>query len=332
MWGGTGRRPSEAAQIAPEERCRENAARSGWARRGQRSKGILLAAAGLRAEPRAPPTAAAPRWRSGEGEPRLPAGLRGFSPALLPRPERRGFGCPLRQKQKPLRGAESGRRGGRRGGFNLCPFSPPPELDAGRGSPRASRGPPHAEGDSAARPASAFKSVTMRSNRCPIKKRGSEVSPPSPYIERVTTATSSLSLTGFLDQIKKYFLKAARGKRGKERLRTERLEAAKRPRIGSAGAAGWVRVGAGGCGRAATLTGGRLRSSRGALACGRGAGGGGEGLGLTEGTGKRRFKGSGGSPNPELSSPVSIQSGFAVGINIPDRRQLPAIKGRPDQR
>lgn len=65
-----------------------------------------------RAELRAHPTVAAIRCQSAEGQPRLPAGLGDFTPALLARTERLVFRCLSRQNQKPLRRVESEWRAG----------------------------------------------------------------------------------------------------------------------------------------------------------------------------------------------------------------------------
>lgn len=76
--------------------------------------------------------------------------------------------------------------------------------------PALPKGFPTSEVAAAARLASALKEVTVSSNGCPVKERGRKASAPSPYIKQATTATFPLSLIGFLDQIKNYFLKAKR--------------------------------------------------------------------------------------------------------------------------
>lgn len=64
----------------------------------------------------------------------------------------------------------------------MCPFSQPPELDTRRGVIPAPKGLPVPKVDSEARPASAAKSVTMSSNRCPIKRVGERFLP-FPYVK-----------------------------------------------------------------------------------------------------------------------------------------------------
>lgn len=146
-WGGT---PSEPERIAPERRCRENAARSGSATRGRGSKGILLSPAGLRAKGC---SALIPRWRlhacgsAGGGQPKASWRLGVFHPPpLLACPGRWGFRVPFKTNPKAFTRCGKRVAGGKQSksepASKLCPFSQPPELDA----PCASHRPSHAEG------------------------------------------------------------------------------------------------------------------------------------------------------------------------------------------
>lgn len=57
------------------------------------------------------------------------------------------------------------------------------QAEASSRHPALPKGLPLLKVDSTARPASAFKLITVLSNQCPIIKRGREVSPTSPSIK-----------------------------------------------------------------------------------------------------------------------------------------------------
>lgn len=118
-----GGKPSEEAQIAPERHCREDTARSGSAKRSQRSKGISLCSCRTPrnrrpAERRAAQgSALIPRWQLHGVEARRASPgfcrLGSFHPRS-PRLFRvGGFQMPFKTKQ-PLHGVESVWRVGRR--------------------------------------------------------------------------------------------------------------------------------------------------------------------------------------------------------------------------
>lgn len=186
--GGVGRDTFRARANCPRETLpgKRSSIRIGNARPGQQRDSPFSRRAPRKRLLRAHPTVAATRlWKRGGGwgggSPRRPGGLGDFTPRRSSLVPGGGvFGCLLRRTQKLLRGVESEWRVGSKAKASRLQSSARSPSPRSWMHPALPTGLPTLRADSAARPASAFPFVAMSSDRCPVKKRGREVSSPTP--------------------------------------------------------------------------------------------------------------------------------------------------------